>query len=124
MYKLSLSRQKYLYLLILVGFPAVSAFNEPESEQLKAINNNENIKLLAEFKNVENNKSLIEEYFPERKEKFSLMISSWEEYAERKCKFHTYDSENTDAEFANFSSCMTNEYKELNTYLESVLSMP
>ncbi|WFB49363.1 hypothetical protein [Vibrio coralliilyticus] len=115
---------KLLPLIMLVSIPAFSAFNEPENEQLKAINNNENIKLLAEVKNVENNKSLIEEYFPERKEKFSLMISSWEEYAERKCKFHTYDSENTDAEFANFSSCMTNEYKELNTYLESVLSMP
>ncbi|NRF29830.1 hypothetical protein [Vibrio coralliilyticus] len=119
-----LSSKKYFYLLALVGFPAISAFNESENEQLKAININENIKLLAEVKNVENNKSLIEEYFPERKEKFSLMVSSWEEYAERKCKFHTYDSENTDAEFANFSSCMTNEYKELNTYLESVLSMP
>ncbi|QGY28406.1 hypothetical protein [Pantoea cypripedii] len=94
-------------LLIAFSLNAHAAFTEPEMSQLAEINE----KVLEKVEMAKKDLDKTIKRIPEEKRRILDLKKSWEVTIQKKCTLEIFESLHRDAEIAERSSCLVDEYK-------------
>ena len=110
--------------LIVLSTCVNAAFNDTEHEQLTKINDGYKLELSAVSNQINELHSEALEYFPEKESQINALLTSWNTMASNKCELVSFESQETDAEYAVFTECLISENKKIVTFFKSMISMP
>lgn len=112
---------KFMVFTLLFSLHANAAFSAKESKELALINSQHEAKLIDAEKSFSNSVKEAIDNDPDKKDTILTLKKHWDEFIKAKCDLEVFESKGTDAETAELSNCLVNEYTNAEKYFEHIL---